>query len=197
MSRYYFVTTYCFLATSWAQLIAPGPRITLPQPNIDSRAPAYPSTGTVVLTLSPGAKFQGVPGEIVNVDFLLTNYDINRFFAFSVREFSGGSSDQINFPGQGQESFIDAISETKAYVRTNETRPIRISLRVPQSSRIGFKKLITLEVQPYLNTASGEINLNVLYHLAVNVYRLDFCRSGLYSIMQGFNYNPPPSEELR
>ena len=105
----------------------------------DNRAPAV--SGQVSLRLAPGQRFHGIANEIVNVAFLLTNKGQSRYFAISVQEFPSDQLRENNvvFPGQQQQqtnsaefvpppvrapsplTFLDRISEAKAYVLTNET----------------------------------------------------------------------------
>ena len=59
----------------------------------------------------------------------------------------------MNFPDT---SLTHGLSERKAFVRKNETHPIVISLLVPVNADIGTTKEITVEVQPYVNTNTGD-----------------------------------------
>ena len=125
------------------------------------------------LRLAPGQRFHGIPNEIVNVAFLLKNQGQSRNFAISVQESPADQPRDLVFPSATELNdeefprapsaltFLDRISEAKAYVLTNETRPIVISLRVPPTARTGARNVFTLEVQPYLNTASGILAIYV------------------------------------
>ena len=88
---------------------------------------------------------------IFQVEFQLTNLGPNRYFAISVSERSVNQG-QINFPDT---SLTHGLSETKAYVMKNETRPIIIAILIPDHALIGTTKVITVEAQPYVNTNSG------------------------------------------
>ena len=102
--------------------------------------------------LSPASRLHGSPGEVVNVEFLLSNVgDGARYFAVSVNERSSGPA--VVFPDQ---TFFSTLSEERPFLEPNETRTIVITMRIPQNAVYQTNKTFTLEVQPYGINAGGK-----------------------------------------
>ena len=115
------------------------------------------STASAVLTLSPGSRLYGQPGETVQVEFLLTNLGPDQYFTVSAKEDGSTeqqSGDHVIFPTG---SFLSSLSEYKPWVRRNETTTLVITLKVPEDATLFSLVTLTLEVQPYGSTASGRL----------------------------------------
>ena len=104
------------------------------------------------------------------IEFQLTNLGQESYFAISSEE-RYINPGQVNFPDT---SLTHGLSERKAFVRKDETHPLIISIHVPSDARIGTTKEITIEVQPYVNTNTGN-NLNV-----DNVLRITRIKSKIF-----------------
>lgn len=146
--------TGIFLALIAGQELVSGRILVPPGPPFVARAPApdKPNVGPLLIRLSPSSRLNGIPGEIVNVEFRLSNYGLGNYFAIIVKENSPGrSNDQVNFPGS-LNPFVYSLSQDQIYVPQNDTQNIIVSMRIPENSRIGDSKLITLEVQPYVSS---------------------------------------------
>lgn len=112
------------------------------------------------LALAPSARLFGRSGEVINVQFLLTNLGpTSAYFVASAGETAGGQAvgqgfdpDKVNFPVP---QFLETISETRPYVRSNETKTVSLTLRVPEAAPVGTTRMISLELQPQYSSISG------------------------------------------
>ena len=113
------------------------------------------------LALAPNTRLFGRSGEVVSVQFLLTNLGrSNAYFVASAGETAGGQAvgqgfdpDKVNFPVP---QFLEAISETRPFVRANETKTVSLTLRVPEAAPAGTTRMISLELQPQQSSISGK-----------------------------------------
>ena len=103
--------------------------------------------------MSTESRLNGVPGETVNVEFLLTNFGADTNFVVSANERMFGDGLDFNTG-----SFLSAVSEAKPFVRRGETRSVTVELRIPASTPIGTKKMITLDIEPYGSTTPVDIS---------------------------------------
>ena len=115
------------------------------------------SNNPASLDLTPASRLNGRPGEKVNVEFSLTNFGARNYFTTLAREFDAGGVEGVNFPGSNV-PFLTALSELKPFLENNETRPVVLTLQIPNDAPLGTRRVITLEVQPHGNNVAGSAN---------------------------------------